>query len=205
MNSIFRPWKLAAPIGLLLAGPNAFADSAFDDFTPLTSSAGPTADEATPITFGNPDFRQRSIADRETQLGDNKPNSGNWDMNTLNETGHHKGRYIFTVFETGTAGVQRHDRWTGQTDTIWQSQSETFPTNHVAFDASFWTPWGTFITAEEAWETAATGSTLPYGRLFELKNPTDAPGIVNPLSPSSNAGAHFAHANVIPRTSHVCF
>ena len=50
-------------------------------------------------------------------------------------------------------------------------------------------------------ETAG-GSTSPYGRLFELKNPTVAPGIINPLTPSSNAGADFAHQNVIPRTSH---
>ena len=49
------------------------------------------------------------------------PNSGNWDMNTVNETGPHKGRYLFTVFETGQAGVQRHDLLTGATDTIWHS------------------------------------------------------------------------------------
>ena len=28
-------------------------------------------------------------------------------MNTVNETGPHKGRYLFTVFETAQAGVQR--------------------------------------------------------------------------------------------------
>ena len=42
-------------------------------------------------------------------------------MNTVNETGPHKGRYLFTVFETGNSGVQRHDLQTGETDTIWQS------------------------------------------------------------------------------------
>ena len=117
--------------GLLLAGTVAFADGGgdghgtrFSDFTPLGSSAGPIlpigdAAEAAPITFGNPDFQQRSIADRHTQLADDKPNSGNWDMNTLNETGRRKGRYLFTVFETGQAGVQRHDLRTGQTETIW--------------------------------------------------------------------------------------
>lgn len=155
-----------------------------------------------PITFGNPNFTQESIADRSTQLTADKPNTGNWDMNTLNETGRQKGRYLFTVFETGSAGVQRHDRRTGETETIWQSPSTTSPTNHVAFDPSFWTPWGTFITAEESWVETAGGSTSPYGRLFELKNPTVAPGIINPLTPSSNAGADFVHQNVIPRTSH---
>ncbi len=202
MKRVVPMSKLAVQIGLLLAVSSAFAGNSFEVFTPLASSAGPTADEAMPMTFGNPAIVQRSIADRQTQLAASKPNSGSWDMNTSNETGRDKGRYLFTVFETGSAGVQRHDLETGQTDTLWQSPSVAFPTNHVAFDASFWTPWGTLITAEEAWETAATGSTLPYGRLFELKNPTHAPGITNPLTPSSNAGAEFVHQNVIPRTSH---
>jgi secreted PhoX family phosphatase len=72
----------------------------------------------------------------------------------------------------------------------------------VAFDASFWTPWGSLITAEESWQTAAGGSTSPYGRLFELQNPTTAPGIVGPLTATSNDGAVFVHQNVIPRVSH---
>lgn len=73
---------------------------------------------------------------------------------------------------------------------------------HIAFDACFWTPWGTLITAEESWTTAAGGSTSPYGRVFEFVNPLTAPAILDPLSPMSNDGALFVHANVIPRTSH---
>ena len=41
----------------------------------------------------------------------------------------------------------------------------------MAFDASRWTPFGTYLTAEESLGRAA-GST--YGRLFELTNPTSA-------------------------------
>ena len=67
---------------------------------------------------------------------------------------------------------------------------------------AIWTPWGTLITAEESWETAPGGSNSPYGRLFELRNPLDAPGIINPLTPSSNINADFVHQNVVPRTSH---
>ena len=52
-------------------------------------------------------------------------------MVTSHEPGPDKGRYLFTVFETGQAGVQRHDRLTGQTDTIWQSPA---PLRHIAFD-----------------------------------------------------------------------
>jgi len=187
--------------GLAVAGAVASADGTrFSDFTPLASSAGPSTEEATPITFGNPDFQQLSIADRLTQTAAGKPNTGSWDMNTLNETGHDKGRYLFTVFETGQAGVQRHDLVTGETETIWHALSAG---SHVAFDASYWTPWGTLITAEESWCDNATGCTSSrYGRLFELRNPTEAPGIANPLTSSSNDYADFEHKNVIPRVSH---
>ena len=134
--------------GLLLAGVAVMADGTrFSDFTPLPASAAPTADESMPLTFGNPAFEQRSIADRETQLAFGIPNSGNWDMNTVNETGPHKGRYLFTVFETGQSGVQRHDLLTGVTETIWYSPAAS-PSlqSHVAFDPAYWTPWGTLIT-----------------------------------------------------------
>jgi hypothetical protein len=131
--------KYAAVSGLLLAGAVLAADSIrFSDFTPLPSSAPPTIDESAPITFGNPMFRQESIANRLAQLAALKPNSGNWDMITTNETGRHRGRYLFTVFETGQSGVQRTDLWTGETDTIWHSLT---PGGHVAFDPSYWTPW----------------------------------------------------------------
>jgi hypothetical protein len=197
--------NLALCSSALLCAESALADNVrFSDFTPLTASAGPTANEAAPITFGNALFQQASIADRQTQLASGAPNSGDWDMNTLNETADgendpNQGRYLFTVFETDQAGVQRHDLFTGETDTIWHSLASG---DHVSFDPSFWTPWGTLITAEEAWETKAGGSTLPYGRLFELVNPLTAPSIVGPLTPTSNDGATFVHRNVIPRTSH---
>jgi secreted PhoX family phosphatase len=192
--------RLVTAGALLLVGTVLLADGTrFSDFTPLAGSAPPTADESAPITFGNPLFQQQSIAERTTQLAGNRPNSGSWDMNTVNETGPHKGRFVFTVFETGQSGVQRHDLLSGQTDTIWQSPA---PSAHVSFDPSYWTPWGTFITAEESWCTAAAGCTTNrYGRLFELKNPLDASGISNPVSAASNINADFVHQNVIPRTS----
>ena len=69
-----------------------------------------------------------------TQLAAGKPNSGDWDMITVNETGAHKGRYLFTVFESGQSGVQRHDLLTGETDTIWHSPVAG---GHVSFDPSY--------------------------------------------------------------------
>ena len=200
MNMTFRRAQMAAAAGVLLAGSVLLADGTrFSDFIPLTASAGPTADESRPITFGNPLFQQWSIADRNSQLLASKPNSGSWDMITVNETGPHKGRYLFTVFETGSSGVQRMDVATRDTETIWQTPTAG---GHVAFDACYWTPWGTLITAEESWETAAGGSTSPYGRLFEFRNPLEAPGILVPVNAFSNENADFVHRNVIPRVSH---
>ncbi|MDH4075602.1 MAG: PhoX family protein, partial [Acidimicrobiia bacterium] len=160
---------------------------------------GPAADEAFPITLGNPNMVQRSIVDRAGQLAAGAPNSGNFDMITLNEGGRDKGRYLFTVFETGQGGVQRTDLETGRAETVWMSPG---PGRHVSFDASYWTPWGTFITAEESWCTNAAGCNSIYGRLFELRNPLTAPGITGSPSPAANAGADFVHRNVVPRTSH---
>jgi uncharacterized protein len=207
MRNPLRSRAMAVMVaGLLLGGGVAFTEVAgasgirFSDFTPLTSSAGPTAGEAAPITFGSAAFRQRSVADRATQLAAGAPNSGNWDMNTVNETGPQKGAFTFTVFETDQSGVQRHEIATGATETIWHSLASG---EQVAFDPSYWTPWGTFITAEESWCTEPTGCTSsPFGRLYELKNPTTAPGITGPLTPTSNDGAEMVHQNVIPRTSH---
>ena len=204
-HRIRRLAPFAAAGGLLLtaawgAGPASAGDDAdFADFTPLTASAGPAADEALPITLGNPDMAQRSIADRSTQLAAGVPNSGAWDMITLNENGKDKGKFLFTVFETGQAGVQRTNAETGKAETLWMSP---VPGGHVAFDASYWTPWGTFITAEESWCTNAAGCNSTYGRLFELRNPLTAPGITGAPSAAANAGADFVHRNVVPRTSH---
>ncbi len=166
----------------------------FDNFTPLPASAGPTSNEATPLTLSAGNFAQRSIASRNEQLAAGQPNSGNWDMITLNETGPQAGRFLFTVFETGSSGIQRTDLQTGVTQTIFQSPGTAPAINsHVAFDASYWTPWGTFITAEESWNSVPNNNASPFGRLFELTTPLAAPAV---------AQANTLHRNVIPRTSH---
>ena len=174
------------------------APTNFDNFTPLASSVTTpvaVASEGNTIVFGSPNIVATQIGDRNTQLAAGQANSGSWDMITQNETGPDVGRFLFTVFETGSSGVQRTDLTTNTATTIWQSPGVAPALNsHVAFDASYWTPWGTFITAEESWTTAAGGATTsPYGRLFEL---------TNAISATSNADAQFFHRNVIPRTSH---
>jgi len=164
----------------------------FDNFTPLANSAGPIpvggAGEATPITLGNKSWVQQSIADRATQNtlvpGSN---SGNWDMIAANETGPDAGRYLFMPFETGTAGVQRVDlkdpNYNTRTVNIVAPGTQAF----VVGDASRWTPWGSYLTAEESWGTNST-----KGRLFEVTNPVTA--TVN--------GGTFIHRSTVARVSH---
>jgi secreted PhoX family phosphatase len=184
------------PLALALAvttGFTAFATSTkFTDFTPLTSSAtalpvdGPG--EATPITLSNAKWSQRTLADRRTQnnLVINS-NSGSFDMITSNATGPDRGRYLFMPFETGTAGVQRIDtqdpHYDTRTITIVQPGTQGF----VSGDASRWTPWGGYLTAEESW-----GSGSVKGRLFEVTNPITA----------GQYGGHFVWRSILPRVSH---
>ena len=177
----------ALPIAIVMlltgsAGHAAGYSTRFSSFTPLGSSAGPTNYEGRPIVFGNPDFLQVTIASLNGQRDDNEATSGDWDMQTVNETGPRKGRFLFTVFESGTSGVQRHDLVTGETDTIWK----VLPGGVAArFDPATWTPWGTVITGEENW--GCGGSVC--GRLFELKNPLTAPAVYEPVDSTSNDGA----------------
>ena len=164
----------------------------FWDFTPLaTNVAAGSLPESKPFQLSNPLFRQRSIASRNDKLAGGQFDSGNWDMIAPNATGPDAGRYIFSVFETGQAGIHRTDLQTGVTDTIWGSPAPTPALNsHVAFDASRWTPWGTYLTAEESWRGSTSGNSV-YGRLFELTNPLANLGSTN-----------LVHRNIIPRVSH---
>jgi secreted PhoX family phosphatase len=186
--------KLSLAIGLVFANSQVFAaDTLFDNFIPLAASAGAInpvggAGEATPITLSSPNFSQLSIADRTTQNtlvpGSN---SGNWDMITANETGPDAGRYLFMPFETATGGVMRVDTQ----DTNYNTRAVTIVApgtqGFVSGDASRWTPWGTYLTAEESWGAGST-----KGRLFEVTNPTTAVA----------DGGTFIQRAIIPRVSH---
>ncbi|HYR25279.1 MAG TPA: alkaline phosphatase PhoX [Aquabacterium sp.] len=180
-------------VAALLTASSAMAEgTAFSQFTPLTGSAGPiavgSAAEATPISLGNANWTQVTIADRATQNtlvpGSN---SGNWDMITANETGPQAGRYLFMPFETGSAGVQRIDLW----DTNYATRTVTIVApgtqGFTSGDASRWTPWGTYLTAEESWGGGST-----KGRLFE---------VTNPLTAGANGG-NLVQRTIIPRVSH---
>ena len=184
--------KLSLAIGLVLAGSSAFAGStSFDHFTPMTGDVGAgTLPESAPYKLSSPRFSQMTIVARDPAQA-TRFDSGNYDMHTVNENGPDAGRFLFTVFETGQAGIQRTDLRTMQTTTIWHSPAAAPALDsHVSFDASRWTPWGSFLTAEESWSDPA-GPTSKYGRLFEVVNPLAAP-----------ADIVIKHRDILPRVSH---
>lgn len=180
--------RLTPPLTLVLAlaAPCSLAGG-FDAFTPLVGDpkAG-SLSEAAPFALSSPRFQQRSIAQRDPR-DKSRFDSGRWDMLTVNETGPDAGRFLFTVFETRQAGIQRTDLRTLETTTIWHSPSAAPASDsHRAFDAARWTPWGGLLTGEEAW-----GAASPYGRLFELVNPLAAP-----------ADIVVRHRAILPRVAH---
>ena len=81
------------------------------------------------------------------------------------------------------------NRTTGTTVTLWNAPAAAPALNSaIGFDAARWTPFGTYLTAEESWGAQPQ----PYGRLFELTNPTTA---------APGAGT-LIHRNAIARVSH---
>lgn len=172
------------------------ADSQFDNFTPLAASAPgfPVGSslEAAPLTLSNPTWTQQSI-DANTGV----KRGSNWDMITANETGTDAGRYLFNPYEafpaagqTAGGGVKRLDLQTNTSLEIVAAGRNNF----VAGDASRWTPWGSYLTAEESWSSpTATTAASSFGRLFEVTNPTTTTG---------DATTNFVQRTIIPRTSH---
>jgi len=165
------------------------APTLFSNFTPLTGNvAAGSLPENAPFQLSSGNFRQTAIANRANQLAQAPgSNSGNWDMITANESGPNAGRYLFMPFETGSGGVQRVDLWNSNYNTRTVTIVAPGTQGFVSGDASRWTPWGSYLTAEESW-----GSGSSKGRLFEVTNPTSA---------GAN-GADFVQRTIIPRVSH---
>jgi secreted PhoX family phosphatase len=186
--------KLTLSVAMVLAAQAQAhaADTYFDNFIPVASSvaqhAVSSAAETTNPLVLPANFSQKVIANRTNQNAlVSGSNSGSWDMIDTNRTGADANRYLFMPFETGTAGVQRVDLW----DTNYNTRTVTIVApgtqSFVSGDASRWTPWGTYLTAEESWGTGSS-----RGRLFEVTNPTTA---------GANGG-NFVQRNIIPRISH---
>lgn len=182
--------KLAVVLGLIFASQSVLADNTtFDNYTPQTSNipAG-SLPETAPFVLSNPAFTQQTV-----KINNNPTNfGGSWDMIDTNRTGVDAGRYLFTPYETGSAGVMRIDTTTNTAQTIVAPGTQGF----VSGDASRWTPWGGYLTAEESWGTGST-----KGRLFEITNPlADASSInfvnrTTSLPNISHEGLAFDNSN----------
>lgn len=172
--------KLSLALALVFSS-NVFAadNTYFDNFTPLANSQTTALPEATPMLLSSSNFSQVRIADR-TGSG---VAGANWDMIDADPT----GRYLFAPFETSQGGVMRVDlndnNYATRVTTIVAPGTQGF----VAGDASRFTPWGGYLTAEESWGTGST-----KGRLFEVTNPTTA----------TTNGGNFVQRSIIPRVSH---
>jgi hypothetical protein len=136
-------------------------------FQPLASSAAcviggagaPGAEQPFILPTG---FVQTVIA-REGDGG----TTDNWDMNTLNETGPHAGRFLYRSHETLTSGqLSVTDLQTGITRVL----VERADWNRM--DGIVWTPWGTLLTGEEM-------------------RPERQPSTPDPLVPQAQAGLMY--------------
>jgi len=168
------PWKRASraalwslPIALVAVtsvSAVAGSGSGIFSFEPLTSSAVPdagfdrTAPWKLPAGFEQYVVSDESDLDIYKQPTTSGNRSNDWhDMNTVNETGAHAGRYLYRTHEVrGNSerggAVSVVDLHTGEHRVI--AEDPTYD----ALDGIEWTPWGTILFAEEV-----TG-----GRLFEI-------------------------------------
>lgn len=142
-------------------------------FEPIDGSAYPVSGEETAVSpWILPEgFKQYIVADEKNSLNIYDEGRDDWhDMNTVNESGKHAGRYMYTTHEVRGApeggSISVVDLKTGETKLL--AQDPTWD----AIDGIRWTPWGTLLTAEER-----TG-----GRVFEIildkQDPTKAEAIV---------------------------
>ncbi|MEJ7810170.1 MAG: alkaline phosphatase PhoX [Gemmatimonadaceae bacterium] len=106
------------------------------------------------------------------------------DMNTVNETGPQRGRYLYKTHEIGTNGsVSVTDLVTGVTRTLAKRA------DWERLDGIVWTPWGTLLAAEETGMAAVKDPAVPEavgGLVYEI-NPTT--GVSRPL-PAIGSRSH---------------
>lgn len=129
-------------------------------------------------------FTQYIISD-ESNL-DIFPNSNDWnDMNTVNETGKHAGRYLYRTHEVRPSAspyfggaVSIVDLKTGAAEILAQRA------DWEALDGLVWTPWQTLLFAEETITAQLPDPDAPNaqsGMLYELKFAQDDPTTVEEI------------------------
>jgi secreted PhoX family phosphatase len=153
-------------------------------FTPIAASAyGMEADPSIPTApWVIPEGYVQSIVSDENDLNIYVANDW-YDMNTVNETGKHAGRYLYRTHEVrpGAIGTDlnsvRNDGGSGGAVSVVDLKTGMAKelVNRVdweALDGIVWTPWHTVLFAEEAGTTARPDPEVPNatsGHVYELK------------------------------------
>jgi hypothetical protein len=103
----------------------------------------------------------------------------NADMNTVNEGGPFKGRFLYRTHETTTnAAVSVTDLVTGASRFVAQRA------DWERFDGIVWTPWNTILASEEVNPSSLPDPSVPQataGLTYEI-DPTTGAAIVRPRS-----------------------
>lgn len=144
-------------------------------------------------------YSQHIVSD-ETNL-DIYANSNDWgDMNTVNETGKHAGRYLYRTHEVRPDGkttfaggaVSIVDLKTGQAKILAQRA------DWEALDGILWTPWQTLLFAEETIVSQLPDPDVPNaksGLLYEVKFAKDDPTTVEEIKVRPMLGS-LAHEGI---------
>jgi hypothetical protein len=165
---------LAAPFAVF-AGNTVNGPMAFD---PIAGSAyGQTSNSWTSPFIIPEGFSQTKVSDEndfDIYMGaDDLP-----DMNTVNQTGRHAGRYLYRTHEVDNLGsVSVIDLWGARpTRVLVQEGDPDFPeiTSATDLDGIRWTPWGTILFAEEELEEPVVG-VQDSGHLYEIILDPDDP------------------------------
>lgn len=140
-------------------------------FDPIAGSAYGQLTNAWVEPFVVPDgFTQTKVSD-ESDLDIYVGQDDLDDMNTVNETGKHAGRYLYRTHEVDDLGsVSVVDLWGIRPPKVLVQEGDpAFPeiTSATDLDGLRWTPWGTLLFAEEELEEPVVG-TQDSGRLYEI-------------------------------------
>ena len=184
-----------------------YADAVFVNgpmkFRPIAASAYEQTTSDPAILNSKPwvipkGFTQHIISD-ESDL-DIYPNSGDWtDMNTVNETGKHAGRYLYRTHEVRPGAdpylggaVSVVDLKTGKAKILAQRA------DWEALDGLVWTPWRSILFAEETITAQFPDPDAPRaqsGMLYEMKFEKDAPTEVKEIKVRPMLGS-LAHEGI---------
>ena len=192
--------RIAAALAAVLGASGALAGTVVHGpmgFDPIAGSAyglenDPDLDTA---PFVIPDGYTQTIVSDESDLDLYVENDWN-DMNTVNESGRHAGRFLYRTHEvrpaslTDDASSARHDGGSGGAVSVVDlatgaAHEVVGRSDWEALDGILWTPWRTILFAEEVITSSRPDPEVPQatsGLLYEIfldaKDPTSAAAVV---------------------------